>query len=189
MLPQFQDHDLHVMNVLIDDLIEQQRGAIQRLQTQDCFADVPGQAIEEDFFTTPVSRVVCYADAALVGCAGTRIREIVYEGNKLLLGGISGVCTRTDMRARGVATRVCRMAMEFLREAHCDVVFLSTSPMARKLYENLGFRALAQGFSWENLRGQIKIGENGMVAPICSPAVAAAIWNGQSRLHVGRGYW
>jgi hypothetical protein len=35
-----------VINVPIDDLTEQQGTAVWRSQTQDCFADVSGQAIE-----------------------------------------------------------------------------------------------------------------------------------------------
>lgn len=124
----------------------------------------------------------------LIGCAGTRVRDIAYEGRIVRLVGISGVCTHRDYRGQGIATRVCQQAMPFLAEAKCDVVFLSTSLMARKLYENLGFRPLPQGFTWENIHGQVKHGHNGMLAPVCSPQIAQRIWNGSSVLHVGKGY-
>lgn len=177
-----------VMNQRIDVVTEEQRAAIFQLQVQHCFGDVPGAEIEEDFFTTPVSRVLCYHQQELVGCAGTRVRPIQYAGQPLTLGGISGVCTHRDWRGQGVATEVCTVAMEFLKAAKCDVVFLSTSPMARRLYEKLGFRPLPR-FSWENIHGQVKQGDNGMVAPICSLAIAENIWQGEHILHVGRGYW
>lgn len=32
-------------------------------------------------------------------------------------------------------------------------------------------------------------GDNGMVGPICSPAIAEQIWQSASILHVGQGYW
>ena len=105
-----------------------------------------------------------------------------------MLGGISGVCTHGDWRGQGVATQVCTAAMHFLAEAKCDVVFLSTSPMARRLYEKLGFRPVPR-FSWENIHGQVKQGDNGMVAPICSLEIAERMWQGEHSLHVGRGYW
>jgi ribosomal protein S18 acetylase RimI-like enzyme len=184
-----QDQATHVVNILVENLSEQQRSDVFHLQVHECFGDVPGQEIEEDFFTEPVSRVLCYIHGQLAGCAGTRVRPVQYAGQTILLGGISGVCTHRDHRGKSVATRVCRCAMQFLAEAKCDVVFLSTSEMARKLYENLGFRPLWAGFSWENIHGQVKTGDNGMLAPVCSLAVAEAIWQGREILHVGRGYW
>jgi hypothetical protein len=80
-------------------------------------------------------------------------------------------------------------AIQFLAERKCDVAFLSTSEMARELYEKLGFRPLPPGFSWENIHEQVKTGSNGMLAPVCSPAVAEAIWRRSEILHVGKGYW
>ncbi|MFN8493310.1 MAG: GNAT family N-acetyltransferase [Caldilineaceae bacterium] len=175
-------------NLRIDALTEEQRTAVFQLTQQHCFGDVPSSEIEEDFFTESVSRVMCYQDAQLVSCAGTKVRPILFEGKPLLLGGIAGVCTHLTWRGQGVATQICTAAMDFLAEAKCDVVFLSTSPMARRLYEKLGFRPVPR-FSWENIHGQVKQGDNGMVAPICSPEVAERMWQGDHILHVGRGYW
>ncbi len=177
-----------VLNLLIETVSEEQRTAVFQLQVQHCFGDVPGAEIEEDFFTEPISRVLCYHQQRLVGCAGTRVRSIEFAGRSLVLGGISGVCTHRDWRGQGVATQVCTTAMRFLAEARCDVVFLSTSPMAHRLYEKLGFRPVPL-FSWENIHGVVKQGDNGMVAPICSTEIAQAIWQSASVLHVGRGYW
>lgn len=39
-----------------------------------------------------------------------------------------------------------------------------------------------------NLRRR-ETGYNGMIAPICSPGIAEAIWQSTTVLHVGRGYW
>lgn len=177
-----------VTNLPIDTVTAEQRAAVFQLQVQHCFGDVPGVEIEEDFFTEPVSRVLCYHEHNLVGCAGTRVRPIQFEGKPIMLGGISGVCTHRDWRDQGIATQVCTAAMLFLAEAKCDVVFLSTSPMARRLYEKLGFRPIPL-FSWENIHGQVKQGDNGMVAPICSLEIAEHIWQSEHSLHVGRGYW
>ena len=184
-----QPDDFLVDNVSIDALTVQQQHTVFQLQVGHCFGDVPGIEIEEDFFTEPLSRVLCYDQQELVGCAGTHVREVIYEAKVINLGGISGVCTHRDFRGRGVATRVCQRAIQFLSEMGCDVVFLSTSPMARRLYEKVGFRPLAQGFTWENIHGHRKHGHNGMLAPVCSPEIAQRIWNGASVLHVGQGYW
>jgi predicted GNAT family N-acyltransferase len=189
MIASRQDQAIHVVNILVEHLSEQQRSDVFDLQVRECFGDVPSQEIEEDFFTEPVSRVLCYVEGELAGCAGTRVRPVQYAGQTILMGGVSGVCTRRDLRGQGVATRVCTRAMQFLAEAKCDMVFLSTSEMARRLYEKLGFRPLRAGFSWENIHGQVKVGNNGMLAPVCSPAVAEAIWQGTEVLHVGKGYW
>ena len=187
-IKEFQDQ-VTVVNLPIAELTERQRSAVHQLQLDHCFGDVPGQEVEEDFFTEPVSRVLLYYNNELIGCAGTRIRQIEYEGLPLLLGGISGVCTRTEMRGRGVATTVIKAGMQFLKETKCDVVFLSTSEMAQSLYKKLEFRELAGGFSWENIHGQVKTGKYGLLAPICSSEVAEQIWEGNSTLHVGKGYW
>lgn len=177
-----------VSNLMLNTLTQEQKAAIFQLQVQHCFGDVPGAEIEEDFFTEPVSRVLCYRGDELVGCAGNRVRSIQFAEQTVMLGGISGVCTHRDWRGQGVATQVCTAAMHFLAEAKCDVVFLSTSPMARRLYEKLGFRPVPR-FSWENIHGQVKQGDNGMVAPLCSREIAERIWQGEHSLHVGRGYW
>ena len=189
MPPEFLNQDFHLVNVPYEKVTEEQLSAVWRLLTQECFNDLVATELEEDFTASPVSLVLCSLDMALVGCAGTFLREITYEGDKILLGGIGGVCTRADMRGRGVATSVCRIALEFLTAADCQVAFLATSPMARKIYEKLGFQALVQGFSWENVHGVIKFGNDGMVAPISSSEMAAKIWQAQSPFHVGLGYW
>lgn len=172
----------------IEDLSDEQRVEIHALQVR-CFSDVPAQEIDEDFYTSPLARVLLCENGDLVSCAGVRVREIEYRGRKVMLGGIGGVCTCEDMRRKGYSTRVCTAALDYLHQAGCDVVFLSTSEMGRTLYEKLGFQAMPAGFSWENIHGQVKTGTDGMLAPLCSPELADEIVHGDTILHVGKGYW
>lgn len=171
-----------------EDLTDEQRAAVLILKS-GCFSDVSTQEIEEDFYVPPIARLLLYENVDLVSYAAMLVREIEYRGQKVMLGGIGGVCTREDMRGKGFSTHVCTDALDFLRQAGCDVVFLSASPMARRLYEKLGFQALPAGFSWENIHGQIKTGTDGMLAPLCSPELADEIISGDTILHVGKGYW
>lgn len=177
-----------ITTITHNDLAEAQRAAIFGFLLQQCFSDVSPQEFEEDFFNEPMAYVLCYRSGELVGCASAHLRELEYAGQMLRLGGVGGVCTGRDMRGQGVATQICTEIMQLLKDANCDIAFLATSEIARPLYEKMGFRPLKL-FSWENIHGELKTGTDGMLAAVCSPALAEAIWQNEHVFHVGKGYW
>ncbi len=114
-----------------------------------------------------------------------------YEGTMVKFGGY-GICTHPDRRRRGIATKVARMAMNYLRRNKCDVGFLSVDQNNKKslrLHAKFGFEMLPKPFSWTNSRGELKQDTGAMVAPINSPELYEHVLAGSEVLYVGKGYW
>lgn len=172
------------------DMSDRQRQDIRWLQEQ-CFGHIGKNEIEEDFYSPNVAWVMAHQDDELVGYGGIHKTEVVYEERKINLGGF-GVCTREDMRRRGVATRMCTAAMELLELEECDIAFLSidlSQEGVAKLYENLGFIHLPKMFSWKNVHGDTKQDTGGMIAPVGSQELFEHVLKGTDVFHVGDGYW
>ncbi len=163
------------------------------LQLQrECFRDVPAAEVEEDFCRPPVASVLASSREVLVACAEVFQREIVYKERMMTIGGFSP-CTREDWRGRGIATAVCRRAMDYLKEQGGALLFLSvdTKYDAHPLYERLGFKKLQRPFIYANVRGELKESDGGMVAPLCAPELFEYVWRGNVPLSLApeAGYW
>lgn len=158
-----------------------------------CFADqVTAEEIEEDFVRPPVAWVVARHQGELIAVAEVFQRQIAYQGQAISLGGLSP-CTRADWRGRGIGTRICRAAMDYLAGRGCDLAFLSvdTGRASHPLYERLGFKMLPRPFLYANARGEVKKSDGGMVVPLRSPALCARVLQGDAPLDLGPepGYW
>ena len=69
-----------------------------------------------------------------------------------MLGGFGEVATEPDLRGGGVATRVCRAAVEDFRAGGGEALFLGTgNPEAARIYYRLGWRRLAGSNIWVNI--------------------------------------
>ena len=69
-----------------------------------------------------------------------------------MLGGFGEVATEPDLRGGGVATRVCRAAVEDFRAGGGEALFLGTgNPEAARIYYRLGWRRLAGSNIWANI--------------------------------------
>lgn len=184
----------HIELVVIDEdkVTPAQKHEMLQLQIA-CFADqVTAEEIEEDFDVTPVARILAYHQDALVACAEVHKRNVEYAGQAITIGGF-GPCTREDLRARGIGTRVCKAAMNYLQNQGCDIAFLSvdTERKTHPLYEKLGFKMLPKPFIFANVRGELKESDGGMVAPLCSHTVFMRILKGNTKfaLTPASGYW
>lgn len=68
------------------------------------------------------------------------------------LGGLGEVATEPGLRRGGVATELCRMAVEYFREQGGEALFLGTgNPDAARIYYRLGWRRLAGSNIWLNV--------------------------------------
>ena len=119
-------------------------------------------------------------------------REVEYDGQTILVGGF-GPCTREDQRGRGIGTRICQAAMDYLRRQGCDVAFLSvdTGRDSHPLYDKMGFRMLPRPFTYANVQGERKESDGGMIAPLCSPEAFERILRGAAPFTIAPepGYW
>lgn len=186
---------MRVLVVRAEHLTDEQRGHVRELQSR-CFANVPYEALMEDFVAESMAKVLAYHEGGLAGCVSVFRRLIEYEGRSITLGGYGGTCTREDMRGRGVGTRVCQVAMDVLRRERCDIAFLAVGKKSgtAAFYERLGFVLLGKPFTFVNARGLTKTpsGDDvGMLAPVSSQELFDLVMAGSAPLHLGSepGYW
>ena len=65
------------------------------------------------------------------------------------LGGFGEVATAPEARGRGLATDLCRRAVEVFADAGGKALFLGTvNPAAARIYQRLGWRKLASSIVW-----------------------------------------
>ena len=178
---------IDIATVEANKLSAVQKAEMLRLQGE-CFPDVTAEEVGEDFCRPPVACVLAYSRGALVACVEVFLREVIYEGNAITVGGFSP-CAREDVRGAGVGTAVCQAAMSYLRGRGCAVAFLSvdTRRDSFPLYERLGFKMLAKPFIYANVRGELKEGDGGMAAPLCAPEVFERILGGDEPLSLPGG--
>ena len=176
--------------VVLEKLTPEQDKEVSSLQ-QLAFTDVEDDEADEDFYHSESAQVLAYTADKLVGWAGVHQTEQEYMGKTIRIGGY-GICTNPDWQRRGIASKVAKKAMEFLKESGCEVGFLSVNPDDEgsvKLHQKYGFVMLPQMFSWTNSSGELKKDTGGMIASIGSSELFKYILEGNDPLYVGHGYW
>jgi ribosomal protein S18 acetylase RimI-like enzyme len=78
------------------------------------------------------------ASGEIVGAAGAQVGEAFFGAVR---GYVEGVYVAPAFRRRGIATRLMRECIEWLRSMGCDAVRLQSTVEGRPLYESLGFTA------------------------------------------------
>jgi aminoglycoside 2'-N-acetyltransferase I len=87
----------------------------------------------------------------IVGHAGVVIRDGIWYGQAVKIGGIGGVATREDSRQRGVARAAISRALLDMENAHqADFGLLFCEPRHGPLYEKLG---------WHPFKGDVFVTE------------------------------
>lgn len=158
---------------------------------QECFGDVPTQEITDNFIAEPFAYLFAMIGKAMISRVALFKREVVFASQKVILGGIGGVCVTTRHRHHGVASSMLKRALLILREEKCDVACLNVD-LEKKIYpiyEKLGFTMMERAISFENVRGETVHDQGTMFIPICSPDKYELIINSSETFHYGRGYW
>ena len=179
------------MNIFVlEKLTEEQAEAVSDLK-QLVFNNVSHEEAIEDFYHQESAHVLAYIGNKLVGWAGVHETEQVFEDKIIKLGGY-GICTHTDWRREGIASKISKEAIKFLKENGCEVAFLSidqANTASVKLHQKNGFVMLPRNYSWRNSRGELKQDSGGMISPVNSHELLEYILNGTDVLFVGNGYW
>ena len=77
----------------------------------------------------------------IVGTAGALVADgYPFEVHGIKRGYIFGVRVDPEFRKRGIAERLTRECVDFLRDAGCARVRLHASPFGRAIYERMGFK-------------------------------------------------
>ena len=124
---------------------------------------------DDRYGSIPFGYVVGYKDYQIVGVLNLHKRKIQIETQDVLLGGFGGVCTHSNFRRQGIATKLLQSGMEALEDAGCDIAFLCTDlDSLVSLYAQVGFVPLNRTYKATGASGRIYTDEDGMIAPVKS---------------------
>ncbi|MBI4157623.1 GNAT family N-acetyltransferase [Candidatus Woesebacteria bacterium] len=178
--------------VFVDEknLTANQKEQIKILE-QECFSDVDLREIAEDFIAESFGRLFTDDNNKIVGMLSLFKRNIEFEGENILLGGMGGVCVTKAFRGKGIATEMLKKGIEILKKEGVEIACLNVD---RKkgvygLYEKLGFRFIGRDISFEDVNGKIKYDNSSMFMPINSEEKYQKVMNSKTTFHQGRGYW
>lgn len=126
--------------------------------------------------------------------AETRVfkRIILFNGQKMTLGGIGSVATLADFRKQGIATKMVKKGIDLLKKEGCDAAYLCAdahSLKALEFYEQFGFRRLLQKHTYTGRTGIRYTDTDGMIAPVCSKKLFRQILAATTPFDIGKGNW
>lgn len=142
----------------------------------------------EDFINEPYAHILLKEANRVVGNLDLHRSQGLYQNKKVLIGGLS-IGILKDYRKLGYGGKLISMAMEYLKKPNYDLGFLAAAPGTAPLYEKYGWQVLKVPYTWENVNGVVKSDTDGMVIPLNNPELVEIIQEGNSTLHVGKGYW
>lgn len=131
-------------------------------------------------------------DGTVIGQLVLLKRDIIYKGNKLLLGGIGGVGVTEEKRRMGVATKLLKEALGELKKVKCDIAYLcydTKNPNLIKLYGQMGFVPLGKPHTYLGESGKRYFDSDGMIAPVNSLDLFHMILADKEPFDIGRGNW
>ena len=180
--------DIRVVNE--NDLTSQQKLDFSVLQNL-CFSHVDSLEAEECFYAKSFCRIFAYDSGMMVSMLRLIKRNIVFDNMDLTLGGLAGACVHSDLRRRGIGSKMMREGLQVLRDERVDVACLNAdlSRDADKFYETLGFTLMYRPISFEDVHGNLRYDTGTMFIPVCSEATYNHIMNSKNTFHYGRGYW
>lgn len=153
------------------------------------------QAEHDDQFCSQGDRqkfVFALQGEKVIGSVTVLKRSIPFNGRKIILGGLGGVCTHPSQRKQGIATSLVGLAVEELKKLGCDVAYLCTDiddPQKAGLYKKFGFQALPVPHTYVGASGKRYTESDGMVAPINSDEIFQEILASAKPFDIGTGNW
>lgn len=136
--------------------------------------------------------ILAYKHDELVGKAVIFKRKIIFDSEKILLGGVGGVKVRDSERKKGVASRMMDIAMEELKKEGCDIAFLGTnlkSIVLVNFYKKYGFNILGKEYISTGKSGKDYTFTDGMLAPVNSRDKYQMVMESPTLLNLGGGNW
>jgi predicted acetyltransferase len=176
--------------VRAEDITPEQQVGLDKLN-QECFGDVAEAEIKENFIAEPFAYLFAFIGKDIISRLALYKREVVFSGQKILVGGIGGVCVTAAHRHHGVASSMIKRALLKLKEEKCDIACLNVD-LDKKIYgiyEKLGFKMMDRDISFENVHGQIVHEPGSMFIALESPEKYTLIMESKETFHYGRGYW
>lgn len=189
------ENTLSYRYIPINDLTTEQLSQF-RLLSSICFPeskDPKEKANHNDRFFYRKDRVgaaVALSQDQIIAKVYAIKRIIKYKSKNIVLGGIGGVCTNTNMRRKGIATALLKIAMQKLEDESCDIAFLCTdTKKLGKLYKPFGFQKLETKYTYLGKSGKRYYEWDGMIAPIKSSEIFKEILQDKNDFDIGVGNW
>jgi GNAT superfamily N-acetyltransferase len=132
----------------VDQLVELRRAFLREVDGDDSDSDGLGGALRDYFLAAiPAGEYAGFVavDAGeIVAVSGMVYHRYPPSGNNFagLRGHILNIYTVPGWRKRGIASRLVGLLVDYAREHECQRVTLHAVPMARAIYERLGFVAV-----------------------------------------------
>jgi len=176
--------------IKVADISPDQQAGLEALNLE-CFGDVPKQEITDNFIAEPFGYLFAMVGEKLISRVALFKREVVFASQKILVGGMGGVCVTTNHRHHGVASSMIKRAILILTQEHCEVACLNVDlgKNIYHIYQQLGFTLMSRDISFENVRGEIVREPGTMFIPLASLEKYNLIMNSPETFHYGRGYW
>src|SRR3989344_3980638 len=137
-----------------------------------------------------VVTILALENNQVIGRAKVIKRNIKYEGVRIILGGLGGVCTLPEKRKKGIATAVVRIAFTELKNQGCDIAYLCTdlkNSNKAGLYSQVGFIPFGKPHQFHGQSGKIYIEHDAMLAPVNSKEKLELVMKGSEILDIGYG--
>lgn len=150
------------------------------------------QAKKENHYTTPVECLLAFLNDELIGIQMIFLRNIIFENQPILIGGLGGLCVKKEYRNQGIAKKLLSAAVTRMQNLSCDISMLFTNihnPRYIKLYGMFEFAPLHREYSFINKSGELRTAKSAMIAPINSKEKYNLITNSTNLVHIGDGEW
>lgn len=145
---------------------------------------------KERFCSFPKAWLLVFEKDILVGRMMLHKRRVKFNKQDIILGGISGVCTRKNKRRQGIATMMIKEAVKILKKWRSDIAYLCANiEESGALYSQIGFVPLNRPYTYYGQSGRLYEEKNGMIAPINSTTMFEEVLNSKEKLHLGIGNW
>lgn len=174
----------------VGKLIKSQKKAIFKLR-KECFSDLDPEELKKHFIAKRFGRIFVHQNKKIIAGTGLFKRYVNFDGKRILLGGLGGVCVLKKYRRRGIATKLVRYGLNILQKKGCDVATLSVDleKQIYGLYKKNGFKFINRKVSFNDINHKKHYIDGVMFLPLHSQEKYDHIMNSKKNLHMGKGYW
>jgi aminoglycoside 2'-N-acetyltransferase I len=106
----------------------------------------------------PARRIIVRDEARELAChVGLHLRDAVWDGRPVRIGGVGGVVTRAQQRRHGIATAAMKRAAREIEEVDkADFALLFCEPHNFPFYTRLGWRRFEDDVLVEQPHGRVR---------------------------------
>lgn len=135
--------------------------------------------------------VLALQDGEVIGVIAIFQRQVRFENEEIVLGGIGKVRVASAERKKGIASAMMNVAMKVLSEIGSDVASLCTNidSFLPEWYKKYGFVLSGKQYTYLGLSGRKYAEKNGMLASINSESKFQLIINSDKVFNIGVGNW